>query len=489
MFINLTINGSGYGSGFCAFHTSNGVGQYWGLAPYPEVGVDNGNCGSGQSNPADFWQGSTSHEVLEGASDPIVGTAWDSNPNGFELGDDCPWDFSHRNLMRMSFGYMQMIAGQNGCSVWDTQTHAQIASTSWGANRLDQFAVAPDFSLQHKDYNNAWEPPITAAWEGHGGSFLTTPTAVSWGTGRVDVFGVGLDGGIYHQLLENGAWLPSQTTWESVGGIAAGGTVAAVSWGSRELDIFVVGLDGAVWHRGCTGSTQTRSCYNGQDWGSWESLGAPPNGPAIGTPAAVAYAANRLDVVAWGAQGYYHKFYGALPCSRPPFCLLGWSQWEQFSLPSRNDFVTPPTLAAWGGSSPQIHVFGLGYDESHNVNNVWHCASGGSGCSAFENLGNPSSSSIAAPLAAVSWGPGRVDLFLTDTAGTPWWDGGPNWGGWAMFGGFLVGSSTAVSWGVSRVDLFGRGGDGAAYHKYWNGYGTSWGPSPAGWETLAGNVH
>ncbi len=120
-------------------------------------------------------------------------------------------------------------------------------------------------------------------------------------------------------------------------------------------------------------------------------------------------------------------------------------------------------------------------------------------------------------LAAVSWGPGRIDLFWTDEALAVWhrawirgewkrpeslggaaaggiavtawavdemelfavfaWDGDA-WHEWESLGGTLAGPPAAASSGPDRIDVFSPGRDGATWHRWWDG--TRW----VDWETL-----
>ncbi len=86
--------------------------------------------------------------------------------------------------------------------------------------------------------------------------------------------------------------------------------------------------------------------------------------------------------------------------------------------------------------------------------------------------------------AAASWGPGRIDLFVRNTAdGALWsrvWEGN-TWGTWGSLGGSITSRPAAVSWGPNRLDVFARGDDGGLWHNWWEG---GWG----GWEPLGGTM-
>lgn len=88
-------------------------------------------------------------------------------------------------------------------------------------------------------------------------------------------------------------------------------------------------------------------------------------------------------------------------------------------------------------------------------------------------------------IAAVSWGPGRLDVFAVLSDGRVyhrWWDAGAgsSWSGWEDLGGGPFGSRvTAVSWGPGRLDVFAIGIDKAIHHNWFD---RGWG----GWESLGG---
>jgi len=85
---------------------------------------------------------------------------------------------------------------------------------------------------------------------------------------------------------------------------------------------------------------------------------------------------------------------------------------------------------------------------------------------------------------AVSWGPGRLDVFARGTDNAMWhrWkDNGP-WAPWESLGGVIFQSPSCVSWGPNRIDCFVVGGGGAMFHKWWDG--RRWN----GWENRGGVI-
>jgi hypothetical protein len=60
---------SGYGTEWCGYHGSWGVGEYFAIVPYPTV------AGCGSASPDNSWQSVTSHEINEAATIPASGRA------------------------------------------------------------------------------------------------------------------------------------------------------------------------------------------------------------------------------------------------------------------------------------------------------------------------------------------------------------------------------------------------------------------------------
>ena len=90
--------------------------------------------------------------------------------------------------------------------------------------------------------------------------------------------------------------------------------------------------------------------------------------------------------------------------------------------------------------------------------------------------------------AAVSWAPGRLDIFGLGTNNEmfhKWWQGswGPSQTGWEPLGGVFNSAPSVAAWAANRLDIFGLGTNNEMFHKWWQG---SWGPSQTGWEPLGG---
>jgi hypothetical protein len=148
--------------------------------------------------------------------------------------------------------------------------------------------------------------------------------------------------------------------------------------------------------------------------------------------------------------------------------------------------VSPGALSVQGASTncggPQP-----GTGESSNV--VYGDLTPASGATVSQSL-----YISAATIAAASWGPNRLDVFVVGPQsnlyhkawnGTAWDPSSP--ADWDDLGGNCSSAPAVVSWGQNRLDVFVVGPQNNLYHKAWNG--TAWDPSsPADWEDLGGQV-
>ena len=143
-----------------------------------------------------------------------------------------------------------------------------------------------------------------------------------------------------------------------------------------------------------------------------------------------------------------------------------WSGWESLG----GVLTSDPAAVSWGDG--RIDVFVRGTD-----NALWHKWFN-DGWSNWESLGGVLSSGPAVS----SWASGRLDVFVRGTDNAlwhKWFNGG--WSNWESLGGVLTSDPAAVSWGDGRIDVFVRGTDNALWHKWFNG---GW----SNWESLGGGL-
>ena len=124
-------------------------------------------------------------------------------------------------------------------------------------------------------------------------------------------------------------------------------------------------------------------------------------------------------------------------------------------------FISSPATVAWNG---RIDLFGIGNDRAmyqKTYVNSWSPS--------WLRIGGVFTSEAC----AVSWGPGRLDVFARGSDfslrhratadGTTWSTD------WENLGGSLATAPVALSWGVNRLDVFAVGNDGSLIHRWWDG--------------------
>jgi peptidoglycan hydrolase-like amidase len=255
-------------------------------------------------------------------------------------------------------------------------------ASSWGEGRLDVFVQGTDNGLWHRWHDGAWSD-----WEPLGGLLTAGPGSVSWAPGRIDVFVRGGDNQLWH-LFYDGAW----SGWEELGGVLSSGADSA-AWGPERLDVFVRGTDGRLWHK-----------WYDRAWSEWEPLG----GVLASDPGVVSRGPGQLDVFVKGTDGQlWHKWYDR-----------AWSEWE----PLGGVLAGAPDAASWSGD--RLDVVVVGPDGQ-----LWHKWWAGATWHEWEPLEAPATgagSGLTSDPSAVSWGPGRIDVFGRGRDAGLWhkrWDG------------------------------------------------------------------
>jgi LysM repeat protein len=141
---------------------------------------------------------------------------------------------------------------------------------------------------------------------------------------------------------------------------------------------------------------------------------------------------------------------------------------------------------AWGPN--RLDVFGLGTD-----NQMFHKAWDGSAWRPSPTDWEPLGGRFTSPPTVVAWAPNRLDIFgLGTDRGMyhKWWDGsawGPSPTDWEPLGGVFNSPPAVTAWGPNRLDVFGLGTDNQMFHKAWDG--SAWRPSRTDWEPLGGRFN
>ncbi|MDC2959279.1 hypothetical protein PO587_33085 [Streptomyces gilvifuscus] len=255
-----------------------------------------------------------------------------------------------------------------------------LAACSPAPGRLDVFLGADDGAVWHKVFDGTWGP-----WQslGRPRPALGAPdadwlTTTSGGPGRIDLLAV--DGGheLWHRACLDGGWTP----WARHGLLtpysATGGFTAAAGHDRGDLHVF--------HHAGGPGAEIVHQRPDGSE----DALRPGPR--ARGGLAAVPAGPGRFDLFAADAlePGYLRGR-----------CEAGWpTAWDALGRPPDDGQPTPSFAAT---TRDFFAVGGPG---------LWHRALDGP--PVWEDLGGDlvtGDGQGPAPLAAVSWGPGRTDVF------------------------------------------------------------------------------
>jgi hypothetical protein len=240
--------------------------------------------------------------------------------------------------------------------------------------------------------------------------------------------------------------------------------------GSTRLENIVT-YNGVVNHRW--------SDDNGASWSAWNSLGAPNGLPLAGTPAAVSDGAEHIYVMAvapipgsnlysgvWYNTAYSHgaswNGWALVPGQNTPLICTN---------PPNNCFapISSPSLSSWGAGRVDLFVTGLGDNSQGQIIHTWADNDLWSGT--WDALGAPGAGLMPneAP-AAISWAPGRIDLFVRGRDNAlyhKWFDNG--WSAdWQYLGGILTSPPVAASYWGFTGDVFVRGTDGHLYDNQVN---------------------
>jgi Repeat of unknown function (DUF346) len=219
--------------------------------------------------------------------------------------------------------------------------------------------------------------------------------------------------------------------WEDLAGVLASAP-AAVSWAADRLDVFARAANNSLQHW----------WWDGANWGT-DNLG----GMLTSEPTAVSWAADRLDVFARAVDNSLQHW---------------WWDGANWGTDNLGGVLTSePTAVSW--AADRLDVFARAVDNSLQ-HWWWDGANWGT-----DNLRGALTSNIS----AASWASDRLDVFARaiDNSLQHWWWDGANWGT-DNLGGVLTSEPAAVSWAADRLDVFARGVGNSLQHKWWDG--VSW---------------
>jgi hypothetical protein len=335
---------------------------------------------------------------------------------------------------------------------------SHVGATVRSADHLDVFVSDVGGTVR----TAAWQPAFTDGWHGWWqiGNIQTPFGApvhgVSRSTDKLDVFATDGAG-----VIRTAAWEPAfadgwHGRWSINGGTAApGATVTAVSRSTDKLDVFVVGTDARVW----TAAWEPSFADGWHGWWPVSNIQVPFGRPVYG----VSRSQDKLDIFATDTAGVVRT------AAWEPAFADGWHGWWEVAggraLPG-----SPVTAVSRGPD--KLDIFVVGTD-----GRVWTAAwepafvDGWHGWWAIGNIQVP----IGSPVHAVSRGPDKLDIFVTDVAGvirTAAWepafaDGWHGW--WEIAGGRAAPGAavTAVSRSTDKLDVFLVGTDGRIWSAAW----------------------
>jgi hypothetical protein len=214
---------------------------------------------------------------------------------------------------------------------------------------------------------------------------------------------------------------------------------------------------------------------------SWSpSATMPPPGVGntwVGAPSAVSDGAGRLTVFARDARGLLWID------TDSNGSWSGWSVLPSVTLIPKSAPVfahvtnssdlwlvtSDPTATSWGPGRMDVFAYGVNGKGAVGLLHTW--AINDTWVNKWEVLGT---GLMQGNPAAVSWGPGRLDVFVTgggNRRAHKWFDSS-HWSGWEdMESGTVYSSPAVTSWGPGRLDVFAHGPNGHLRHMT---YGSAW---------------
>jgi hypothetical protein len=352
-------------------------------------------------------------------------------------------------------------------------------AVSWGPGRLDLFGLSPDGLVLHKAFNGQdWWPGVDQ-WNPIGDRTIHRPVAVSVKPNCLDVYAVGDDNHLWTKWWDGTAWGlgPGILDWMDLGGELKC-EPAVASWGPDRVDLFALPLNGS--------GVLLHKCWSAQAgwWPSaegWDPMWGPP--VEIQTPVVVTRGPESLELVALGEDRHlWHKaFYSGTWLPSP-------DRWTQIAnKPGLEMISTPACLPGAAGVTVYVTASdGTVWDVAWDAGNEHYLT---------DPLWLPKRGQFEGAPAVVSWGgKWNRDLFARSAANVPWHkycredqsDWKPSYEDWDRLGGEIIETPAAISWGPGRLDVFARGTDCMLYHLWWDG--KDWGPDPyyRTWEFMGG---
>ena len=308
--------------------------------------------------------------------------------------------------------------------------------------------------------NTPWVPALSGAdvgAVGANGSWFSpanAPAICSWGPNRIDLFIQDQVGFADHLSWDNGTVAIDELDQSVVS------CPCTVSWGDGRVDAFGVlnDLDYSLVHFWLDGGNLQQSESLGRPNGNWNTVPIPLDGSLE--------SADRLLL----SRGLY---FASPPCAS----TWGPNRIDIFAVAKNGDPQSPDGIS--GVDAAVVH---LTFNGSWTY---WQDVPALRSPNLFEG----------SSLIAVSWAPGRIDLFYVDSQleilhcvytldamGNGAWSARENLG--APAAGFSQMQPSVVSWGPGSLDVFGVGMDGNLYHQWYDTTSDGNGHWADAWENL-----
>jgi Repeat of unknown function (DUF346) len=242
------------------------------------------------------------------------------------------------------------------------------------------------------------------------------------------------------------------------------------------LSMVTIQPDGKAYHRWSVDFSTS--------WSPWTNLVAPAGTTLFGSPAMASDGLGRLNIVAKGdlanadgslSRGLLHNHFNG-----------NWSGWIR--IPGLDDTggicIGSACYTFYGAFSQAVASWGPGHMDlfvsmrtqavngSSSVGLLHTSTDNYSWSGAWEVVGSmPLSNLTQGPVGAISWGPGRIDVFMegpNNELEHKWFDNGQWSSGWENLGGILTSPPVIASPGPGLLIVMTRGTDGHLWVKWFD---------------------
>jgi hypothetical protein len=200
----------------------------------------------------------------------------------------------------------------------------------------------------------------------------------------------------------------------------------------------------------------------------------------VGSPAAVSDRPGRLWLAAKAVGG--DLVYNIAASNGNLTGLLAWRGWSRVPGTRAGGVCaggrcytwiddSSPALSSWGSGRLELFINATRDDGATTLVHTW--GDNGTWSGRWEGLGT---GLLQGSPAAVSWGPGRTDVFVRGGIGLAhkWFENGSWSRGWEDLGGELTSSRSVTSWGPGHLDIVANGSNGTPAHLWFDSWWSGW---------------